>query len=328
MGISHQIKKTALVTGATGFIGEALVKSLLNDGYQVNCGVRAMPDNNNKISNAHYYSLGDFSQLPDWEAALDDMDSVIHLAGRVHVMRETESDPVKCFREANVDATLHLARCAAKAKVRRFIYASTVKVHGEETLEKPFSESDRLCPVDPYAISKYEAEEALMKLGEETGMEVVIFRPVLVYGPGVKGNFYKLIELVDRGIPLPFSAMQNQRSLIGLDNLVDVIKQFMTHPAAANQRFLVSDDDLSTEKLVQFIGKALGRTPRLFRVPVLVLKIIKLVPKLNALANRLFGSLQINNTKLRRTLGWEAQRTSSDGINETITWYLEQRARH
>ncbi|MDH5572601.1 MAG: SDR family oxidoreductase [Gammaproteobacteria bacterium] len=313
-----------LVTGATGFVGRKLVAMLLERHYLVNCALRKSVTDIGELSGCHHFVFGDFNKLTDWNGALIGVDTVIHLAARVHVMNETDADPLQRFREANVDTTLRLASEAANAGVQRFIYLSSVKVNGEHTDKTPFSESDTPNPQDPYAQSKYEAEVGLSRLAKETGLEVVIIRPVLVYGPGVKGNFYRLIQLANKSLPLPFAKLHNRRSMIGLDNLVDLIILCISHPAAAGETFLASDgEDISTEKLVSLLREMLGRKPLLFTLPASFLKILHVIPRLRVLIDRLSGSLQVDNNKARHKLNWFPPKSLYDGINDSVQWYLK-----
>jgi nucleoside-diphosphate-sugar epimerase len=252
-------------------------------------------------------ALGELTGSTDYRDALEGFDVVVHAAARVHVMRETDGDPLAAFRAANVDTTLNLARQAAQAGVTRFVFISTIKVYGESSPPgRPFTAEDYPAPVDPYAISKYEAEQGLWQLAQATGMELVIVRPPLVYGPGVKGNFQQMIKWLRRGIPLPLKAIHNRRSLVALDNLVDLLMTCVTHPAAANQILLVSDgEDLSTPELLTRLGDALGKPARLFSVPpALLLNATRLLGQKSA-AERLCGTLQVDISRTRELLGWQ-----------------------
>jgi len=313
-----------LVTGASGFVGQALVSALLQQGYDVSCGQRNSPQEKEKRPGCKYYAVGDFTEKPAWDEALNEVDSVVHLAARVHVMQETVKDPLAAFRKANVEATLELARAAVKSKLRRFVYISSIKVNGEQTDGDAFTEEDAVDPLDPYARSKFEAEQGLMRIARESGMEVVIIRPVLVYGPGVKGNVLRLLQLIEKGIPLPFKGVDNQRSLLALDNLADLIIQCIRHPAAANQIFLAADgNDISTEKLVELCAKTMQRSPRLFALPGQLLSTLAyLSPRVKKLERRLYGSLQADSSKARTLLGWQPPKSVEQGLMETVDWYL------
>lgn len=276
-----------------------------------------MPDKHD--NNTDYVLTGELSQDYDWSRVLAGVDCIIHLAARVHVMTENAIDPLEEFRRLNVDATMSLALQAAQAGVRRFIFISSIKVNGEYTQpDKPFSSEDRADPKDYYGISKYEAEVALQRLAEKSGMEVVIIRPPLVYGPGVKANFMSMMQWLERGIPLPLGAVYNQRSLVAIDNLVDCIVTCLDHPNAANQTFLISDgEDLSTTQLLQRLGKALGKTARLIPVPVGLMTFSARLLGKGAVAQRLFGSLQVDSSKARDLLGWKPVVTVDEALRRT-----------
>ncbi|MCY1297327.1 N-acetyl-alpha-D-glucosaminyl-diphospho-ditrans,octacis-undecaprenol 4-epimerase [compost metagenome] len=250
---------------------------------------------------------------------------MIHCAARVHVMNDTEADPLAAFRRANVEGTLTLARQARDAGVRRFIFVSSIKVNGESTEPgNPFTADQIPAPVDPYGVSKQEAEQGLRAIAEDSGMEVVIVRPTLVYGPGVKANFLSMMRWLNRGVPLPFGAIHNRRSLVSLYNLVDLIVTCIHHPAAANQTFLVSDgEDVSTTELLRRIGKALGRPARLLPVPSAMLEMGATALGKRALSQRLCGSLQVDINKTRELLGWTPPVSLEEALKRTANHYLE-----
>ncbi|MBV5338531.1 MAG: SDR family oxidoreductase [Deltaproteobacteria bacterium] len=306
-----------LVTGGTGFVGSAFIKRLLQDNAFVRAAVRREIYELQK--GLDLVQVGDLTPDIDWQGALSGVDLVVHLAARVHVMHDEAVDPLAEFRRVNVEGTLNLARQAALAGVRRFVFVSSIKVNGESTvLGKPFSAHDNLDPQDPYGISKYEAERGLLELASETGMEVVIIRPPLVYGPGVKANFASMMSWLDRGIPLPLGAVHNQRSFVAVDNLVDLIVTCLDHPKAANQIFLVSDgEDLSTTELLQRMGRALGKPARLIPVPVGVMQGAANLLGKGAVAQRLFGSLQVDSSKARDLLGWKPVVTVYEALQKT-----------
>jgi nucleoside-diphosphate-sugar epimerase len=250
----------------------------------------------------------------DWARALDRVEAVVHLAARAHVLRDEVADPLAAYRAINTAGTLHLARQAAQSGVRRFVFVSTVKVHGEASI-RPLSETMAPAPQGPYAISKHEAEIGLRDIAAQTGMEVVILRPPLVYGPGVKANFAALMRAVARGWPLPLGALDNRRSLVALDNLVDAILTCLEHPAAAQQTFLVSDgEDLSTTALLRRLGLALGRPARLVPVPAALLTVGATLLGRRAMAERLCGNLQVDITKARTLLGWSPPVRVDEGL--------------
>lgn len=261
--------------------------------------------------------MGGLSAETNWTVALRSADQVVHLAARVHVMNDKSTDPLAEFRRVNVEGTANLARQAAAAGVRRFVCLSSIKVNGEFTQEgHPFTADDVPAPDDPYGVSKHEAEQALRQIAADTGMEVVIIRPPLVYGPGVKANFESMMRWLARGVPLPLVAVtQNRRSLVAIDNLVDLIMTCLSHPAAANQTFLVSDgEDLSTACLLKRMGAALGHPARLFYVPHSVLKLGAQVVNKPGIYQRLCGSLQLDIAKTRLLLDWTPPVSVDDGL--------------
>jgi nucleoside-diphosphate-sugar epimerase len=259
------------------------------------------------------------SSNTNWADALRDIDVVIHLLARVHVMDDKVTDPLLEFRNINVNATIALANAAAKQGIKRFVFLSSVKVNGESTLHKPFSEFDVPHPQDAYAISKWEAEEALRKISKDTGMEVVIIRSPLVYGPNVKANFLKMMQYIKRGIPLPLGAIQNKRSLIGIDNLVDFIATTISHPKAANQTFLISDDeDISTTDLLRRIGKYIGKPARLIPLHPKILSFLFNILGRQDFGDRLLGSLEVDITKAKKLLAWSPPKTLDEGLRATI----------
>ena len=298
-----------LVTGGTGFIGRALVTRLVQDRAQVRSSVRHRPKSSIEVQAP---SLGSDAE---WRSALEGMATVIHTAARAHVLKEEAESPIQIFRELNSAGTLQLARQAAEVGVQRFLFISSIGVNGMQSI-KPFTESDTPHPIEPYAVSKLEAEQGLMALSKEAGMEVVIIRPPLVYGPSAPGNFGKLANAVRRGIPLPLGAVtQNRRTLVGLANLVDLIVTCTYHPGAANQVFLAGDDeDLSTADLLHRMAKAFGVSPRLLPVPVPVLKAMALAAGKSGMVERLCGSLQVDITKAREVLGWKPPLTVDEGL--------------
>ena len=313
--------KVAL-TGATGFIGSALCTTLTSLGVKVAPTVRnpkGLPDE---------IVTGDLSMssLLNCQPALSLCDCVVHLAARVHVMHDQVTDPLNEYRRVNVDGTLRLAREAAAAGVRRFIFISSIKVNGESTLPgRSFTADQTPAPSDPYGVSKWEAEQQLGVLAKETGMEVVVIRPVLVYGPDVKANFLSMMKWLHKGIPLPLGAIHNKRSLVALDNLVDLILTCISHPKAANQTFLVSDDqDLSTTELLCRMGRALGRPARLVPVPSWMLLMAASILGKRAIASRLCGSLQVDITKTRELLKWHPPVGVDNGLRQTAEYFLDQ----
>ena len=281
-----------LITGQNGFIGKALFDLLEQQSHQVRGTVR----NESKVEQGRdIVVVGNINSTTDWRNSLADIEVVIHLANRAHVFDDHAVDPLATFRQVNVDGTIQLAKQAVESGVKRFIFISSIKVNGECTDNQPFTVNDKPNPQDPYAISKLEAENALREISAKSTMEVVIIRPPLVYGQGVKGNFERLTRIVESGIPLPFASVKNKRSLISLDNLLKILSEAITHPEAANQILLVSDKrDLSTPQLIKKIAVSIGKPARLFSFPTSLLKIVaKLMGQSNAI-ERLTGNLQID----------------------------------
>ena len=306
-----------LVTGANGFVGGVVLQRLnAISGLQAIGSVRSFAGSPDK----RIVELGDSAAQTDWSLALSGVDSAVHTAARVHVMNDTEADPLSAFRAVNVEGTLNLARQAAAAGVKRFVFISSVKVNGESTpFGGAFSEADIPSPQDAYGQSKHEAEQGLRQLSADTGMEVVIIRPPLVYGPGVKANFAALMRAVQRGWPLPLGAVHNQRSLVALDNLVDFIITCITHPQAANQTFLVSDgQDLSTTKLIRGMAQATGVPARLLPVPVWALKAGATLLGKGDAVQRLCGNLQLDISKARSLLGWVPPISVEEGLRRAM----------
>jgi nucleoside-diphosphate-sugar epimerase len=324
---------TVMVTGAFGFVGLALCHRLDNLNYQVVATTREIKTHRNTFASSSKLvtpvSVGDLGLSTDWSQSLKGVDVVVHLAARVHVLRDSVADPLSEFRRVNVLGSLNLAEQAAAAGVRRFIYMSSIKVNGEATsLDQRFKASDSPAPEDPYAISKYEAEIGLRKIASETGMEVVIIRPPLVYGPGVKANFHSMMRWLDRGVPLPLGAINNRRSLVALDNLVDLIAVCIDHPAAANQIFLAGDgEDFSTTELLERLAKALGKPARLIPVPGSVLKIAAALLGRGDIAQRICGSLQIDISRTCDLLGWAPPVTVDEALSKTAESYINSKVK-
>ncbi|MCU7858123.1 MAG: NAD-dependent epimerase/dehydratase family protein, partial [Candidatus Thiodiazotropha sp. (ex Lucinoma borealis)] len=251
-------------------------------------------------------AVGNIDNGTDWHTALDGIDTVIHLAARVHVMQESEADPVSAFRQVNVDGSCALARQAAVAGVRRLIYISSIKVNGERTRGTPFCADDDTTPEDPYGQSKWEAEQALKEIAQKTGLELVIIRPVLIYGSGVKGNLQRLTGLIRRGLPLPLASVSNRRSLLSIDNLLDFLRCCIDHPAAAGEVFLVADgNDLSTPQLIRKLATAMGLSARLIHMPVGLLQFAGRITGRSAIIERLTDDLQVDIEKNKKLLGWK-----------------------
>ena len=296
------IMTNILVTGANGFIGKAVVQQLLEQNFSVIAGVRhAGPSKSYR-----QYELGDLSSVADHATCLQDVDIIIHLAARAHILNDQASDPLTEFRKINTAGTLNLAKQAAQAGVKRFVFISSIKVNGEMTAtDSPFQVELTAPPTDPYALSKYEAEHGLLSLVHSTDMQVVIIRPPLVYGPNVKGNFAVMVKWLIKGIPLPLGMINNKRSLVALDNLVSFIILCATHPNAANEIFLVSDEqDVSTTQLLRKIAQAFNIKALLLPIPISWMRFVALIMGKRDVANRLFTSLQVDNSKARDLLEW------------------------
>jgi nucleoside-diphosphate-sugar epimerase len=307
---------TIVVTGATGFIGQALCNMLAAAGRPLKRIVRAreagLPD---------VVAVGDMGPATDWRGALEGARCVVHLAARTHVMREAAADPLAEYRRANVESTVRLAREAAAAGVRRLVFMSSVKVNGEST-RRPYTEADPPRPEDAYGVSKWETEQALAGVAGATGLEVVVLRPPLVYGPGVKGNFLRLMRIVAREERLPLASVANRRSLIYVGNLADAVVAAIDAPGAAGRTFLAADpEDVSTPDLVRAIAQALGTRARLLPCPVALLHLGAMLAGRGGDVERLTGSLQVDASLLRRELGWRPRLTLAQGLHETARWF-------
>jgi UDP-glucose 4-epimerase len=313
--------KHVLVTGATGFIGRAACAWLDEAGIAVSRAVRRPPDSDAQSGSS--IAVGDIDGTTSWSAALNGVSHVLHLANRAHRINENAADSIVEYRRVNVDGTRALAVQAAAAGVRRFVFVSSIKVNGETTAPgRPFRADDPPAPQDSYGQSKREAEDALRDVAVQSGMEVVIVRPPLVYGPGVKANFLNLLAAVSRGYPLPLARVRNARSMIYLDNLVDLLFTCMAHPAAPGRTFLVADGPpLSTPELVRGIAAALGRQPRLLPAPPWMLRLAGSVTGRRAAVERLLGSLVVHDTPTRRELEWHPPYTTAEGLAMTARWF-------
>ncbi len=311
--------KRVLVTGSTGFVGRAMIDRLIADGVMVTAAVRR-PD-------AHFPAevrqvvVGNIGPMSDWSEALASCDVVLHLAARVHQMNDADTDPLSAFRHVNSSGTQALATQAAAAGIRRLVFVSSVKVNGEETRRgQQFTELDAPAPADAYGVSKMEAECSLRQLAAASSLEVTIVRPPLVYGPGVRANFHSMVRWVARGVPLPFGRVtQNRRSLVALANLVSLLRVTLSHPAAANETFLVSDgEDVSTADLLRRTACALGLRARLVPVPMSILAAGASAFGKGAVLTRLCGSLQVDSSKARRLLHWTPAVSLDDGLHHAL----------
>lgn len=312
-----------LVTGASGFVGSALVIRLASYvDYDVVAAVRS--DGSNFPARVLGCKVDGLSRDTDYSNALAGVDVVVHAAARVHVMNDQASDPLAMFRLVNVEGTLNLARQAANSGVKRFVFLSSIKVNGEGGRRAlPFTPEDVPNPSDPYGLSKFEAEVGLRQIAEHSGMEVVFIRPALVYGPGVKANFYTMMNWLNRGVPLPFGSIRNKRSFVAIDNLIDLIRVCLEHPSAANEIFLVSDgQDLSTTELLHRLARFLGRPARLFPVPVWLMRVAAVLLRKRSLSTRLFDSLQVDISKTKNLLGWSPPVDVDEALDSTAQHFL------
>lgn len=309
-----------LVTGAGGFVGRALCARLAAcpDMIVIAAARRAegLPPG------VEWRKIGDIGPDTDWTGIFTDVDAVAHLAARVHVMEDRAADPLAAFRAVNTQGTMRLAEAAAAAGVKRLVFLSSIKVNGEETGEVPFSEATPPAPADPYGVSKWEAEQELAALFARTGLETVVLRPPLVYGPGVRANFLALLRVASKGIPLPIGLIRNRRSLVSVNTLASAIQACLTHPAAAGRTFLVRDgEDVSSAELVRRMARALGRRARLFPVPPVLLRLAGRLTGRQGAVERLLGSLTVDDSAIRRELGWSPPETMDQALDATAQWF-------
>jgi nucleoside-diphosphate-sugar epimerase len=314
-----------LVTGASGFVGRALCSRLTADGYEVIGTVRN--PSSSVARGIQKAIIGDIQCFDKWANLLDGVTAVFHLAARVHELKDRAKDPLADFRRTNVEGTYKLLLASVAGGIRRFIYLSTAKVHGEGR-ETAYSEADALSPQDPYAISKAEAEQKVCSVGARGDLETIIIRPPMVYGPNVKANFLKLIYMARWHVPLPLASVDNRRSLVFIENIVDFMVHCLTHPKAANNAFLISDgNNISTGSLYLKISEALGTKGRLFHIPPTILIQLGRLTGKTATVDRLCGSLMVNSSKAREILCWQPPVTIDQGIQKTIDWYLRHEAK-
>lgn len=314
-----------LVTGANGFVGRHLCRELAKSGRDVVAAVRnhAAATKLDECA-SEICRTGPVGPGTDWTRALKGCDAIIHLVARVHVMRDPEREPLNAFREINVKGTERLCKQACDMGVRRFIFVSSIKVNGEATNGHAFRADDAPNYQDPYGQSKWEAEERLRILAEEAGMEWVVVRPPLIYGPGVRGNFLTLLACVSRGMPLPLGSVNNQRSLIGVQNLASLLNLLIDHPAAAGKRFLVKDgEDVSTPELIRKVATALHRTPRLIPIPESLLLTAGTLLHRRPAVERLCGSLVVDTTKTTELLQWTPPHSLDSGLQSTARWFQD-----
>ena len=309
------------VTGATGFVGNELTRQLASSGQTVRRLLRSQPAQALPEDRV----IADFSDRNAWGGALEGVGSIVHLAARTHVLRDQDPDPLGAYRRINVDATVALARAAAAAGVRRFVFLSSIKVNGEASGVSPFTDCSPTCPEDAYGITKLEAEAALCEVSDQTGMEIIILRPPLVYGPGVKGNFLRLMHWVRRGIPLPLSSVENRRSLIYVGNLASAIIAGLDAEKLRRRSYLVGDNEaLSTAGLVRRLAALMNARPRLFPFPLGPLAAVAAVAGKVAEFRRLTGTLQINNRGFCGDFEWQPPNTLDEGLLQTVRWYDRQ----
>ncbi|EKE00518.1 MAG: NAD-dependent epimerase/dehydratase [uncultured bacterium] len=321
--------KTMLITGVSGFIGQALSRSLLNTNYGIKGIIRpkkySLPRFLN--NNQDFFTIDPSKSDLGLTDAISNVDTVIHLAARVHITHETASDPLLAFCEVNLELTKKLMECAIKARIRRFIFISTLNLYVDGSCydDKIFNEKDEVNPQTPYAISKHEAEQYLSDIAKKTDVEVVIIRPPLVYGPRVKANFLSLLKLTKTGLPLPVGLLHSKRSMISVNNLVDFIICCIEHPSAANETFLISDDcDISTKELFSKLIKLFGKRPMLLPIPPKLLHTLGCLLGKKEIVDRLCAPLQVDIAKAKTLLNWKPIQTLDDGLKETVEWYKKE----
>lgn len=315
--------QTVLVTGASGFVGRAVVRALAADRrFACRAAYRQQPGKE-APAGAEILVTGDITDGGGWNEALAGADAVVHTVARAHILHETANDALAAYRRINVEGTLALARRAAAVGVKRFVFLSSIKVNGEATpADRPFTEDDTPAPLDAYGISKLEAEQGLVAIARETGLEVVVLRPPLIYGPGVKGNLERLMRLVARGIPIPLGAVRNQRSMIGLDNLCAAILACLTQPEAAGRTYLVADGhDLATPELIRIIAAAMRKKARLWPLPPALLRLAGRLAGRTGEVERLTGSLRVDASRITRELGWRPETSVEAGLGAMVAAY-------
>lgn len=314
-----QSSRRILVTGASGFVGQALLAQLQDAGRPVRAAVRKTT----WISAIGEQAVvGDIGTETNWQQALTDIDCIVHLAARTHVLDDDNTDPLMAYRKINVLGSIRLAKQAVAAGVRRLVFLSSVKVNGESTAARPFAETDTPAPLDAYGVTKLEAENALREIGHESGIEIVILRPPLVYGPGVKGNLLRLLDLISRGMPLPLASVRNQRTLIYVDNLAEAIVSCIDAPEAVGATYMVSDSEsVSTPMLISKLAAAMDKSPRLLPCPPALLTFAAQLLGKSEMASRLTGSLTVNSSLIRQELGWQPRYTLDQGLSATVQWY-------
>lgn len=327
MGAVSNGPQTVVVTGASGFVGQAVVAALAADRRFV-CRAAYRRSAEGAPAGAAALVAGDITDGAGWDAVLTGADAVVHTVARTHVLHETETDALGAYRRANVEGTLRLARLAAAAGASRFVFLSSIKVNGETTpVDRPFTEEDAPAPLDAYGVSKLEAEQGLAAFARDAGLEVVVLRPPLIYGPGVKGNLDRLMRLVARRMPLPLGAVRNKRSMIGLDNLCSAIIACLTQDAAAGRTYLVADGhDLSTPALISIIAQAMDERARLWPVPVALLELAGRLAGRRGEVERLTGSLRVDASRIARELGWRPETGVAAGLEAMVAAQLSKKS--
>jgi nucleoside-diphosphate-sugar epimerase len=311
-----------LITGVSGFVGQAVCKRLRQDGHHVLAGTTRKTSSDAGPERVPLYNVSEIGPETDWTQAISGAEIVIHLAARVHIMKERSSNPFAAFRRVNSEGTKALAEQASAAGVKRFVFISTIKVAGEMSPDTGFTERDIASPEDHYSTSKWQAEQALADIAKTTKMEIVILRPPMVYGPGVKGNFNALFRAIRAGIILPLGSIQNKRSLLFVGNLADAIASVATHPDAGNQTFVVSDGgNISTPELIQKISASLGKKARVINFPLSLLELGGLLIGKSSITKRLTRSLTVDINHIRTHLGWQPPFSMEEGLRETTAWF-------
>lgn len=317
-------QQSVLVTGANGFIGRHLCRQLISDGFHVTACMRQNIPTGSMPTQCRTVVVQDINSQESLSGVLAGIDAVIHLAGRVHIMNDPAADPLSEFRQINVLGTANLAAQAARAGVRRFIYLSSIKVNGETTTHTAFRPDDPPASADPYGQSKWEAEQTLKSIAEAAGMEWVVVRPTLVYGPGVRGNFLRLLQFIGRGLPVPVPSARPVRSLVSAYNLADLLSHITTHPRAPGQVFLVKDsEDISTGELVVRIARAMETTPRILRLPDALMRRLAVLPRWKASVQRLLQPLVVDTRKTEELLDWRPSVPMHWALAETCRWYRD-----
>jgi nucleoside-diphosphate-sugar epimerase len=319
--------KHVLITGVNGFVGRALAAKMIGEGWQVRGTIRESENTRSSMIRIETVVISPIGPRTCWKEALEGIDTVIHLAARVHVMHETAANPLKEFRITNSEGTAKLAQQAAGSGVKRFVFMSTIGVNGTCSGQTPYTENSIPAPHNPYSISKWEAEKHLTAISANAEMEIVVIRAPLVYGPGTPGNFLSLMHIVLKSFPLPFKSIDNRRSFLFVGNLVDALITCSTLPAAAGKTYLVSDgEDLSTPELISRVASAMGRPARLFPFPPAMLDFAGRLLGKSSAVERLIGSLQVDSSKIVRELGWKPPFTMEQGLADTVAWFMTLRA--